>query len=740
MIFRDIVQLAIYQTEGELDTIPLENLRSLYLEKTSEIIYFLNKRKLYGVVCMKEALFAHDDEEKVVKINKSFTVIRDVDVIKAHKIFQTKLNIHNIPIVNDMDELIGDYSVWDDMLYIKRNHKRMMKEGAVKRVLEGYGKVYIVKPVVQKYSIYLQFASYMERFGVEHQILEKEQITGRMSNNSCFIFADEDERRGTECLYGISPCLYDIRGKYIYRYDLLQNIEGNIKFVTYASFMIQIAENEQFDKLKIKKQDNFYGDLIDDKATVLLSALSERGVNCFCLYDFEDKDIISEYCVNFQEEVKERMAKYPISLKKPWPKKNENPDFFGELYQYKDYENEIVQQETCFPLSSFKYRDSIVSKYCNAKNGRRVTCFQPCKYIGTIYILGRCMMLGIFTEDQYTIASILQKKLLEKGFLYRVENCADMLRLDCSIDERFQEIGNFYTNDIVVFLSSSPNKVVSVPGMALEKIYEEHRIPSTWVSDNQYAHCNYKVNHIVADEIMNMISHCLVGKTVINNKKVQFCIQSEMQKYVKCNYLEQYFSTFDGRKYTTVGAIVLECNPFNLEHRYWIERAYQQVDFLILFIIERDILTFSFEERFRMAVDGTKDLKNMIVAPSGMCILSEITFPEYLLKGEKRAVVYNARYDINVFADYIAYPLHITHRFGIKESKRANEEIYMEEMQHIFPRKGITYAEIPGKLQEQDNYSIRVMKYLRDKEYIQALGLFPETTKKFFMEQFKLEV
>lgn len=733
MVRRNLKQLAVYDTKEELDSVPFDCLRNLYLDKPSEIIYFTKEKKLYGIVCTREATSGGE----IMPINKSFTSVQEGDIIKALRTFQAKkTRIHKIPIVNEQGELVGDYSYWDDMLYIERNQSRLMHKEAVKKVLGVYNKIYVVKPVNDKISVYVQLTNHLERFGIEYISLDKEQIAGKLSEEACFIFVDEDERRGTERLFQIEPCLHDIRGKYIYEYDMLASGFNNLKFVTYKSLMAQIMCNNQFEKLQINKPDNVYNDLVDDKVTFLLSKLNKKGVKCFGLYNFEDKDVMSDYCIEFQNEVKERMAKFPRRLKTPWPQQNENPEFFGDLYQNEDYEKEIVQRETFLPLTAYKYKHGIEGKYCNTKNGRRITCFQPEEYIGTIYTFGRCMMLGVYVEDQNTITSFLQKKLMEEGYAYRVENCADMVRADCSIDERLQEIDKLCTNDIIVFFSSPPHRVVNIQGMALENIYEKHKIPSTWVEDTEYGHCNHKANRIIADEILEMIKPCL-NKSEADNEEVQFDIHEEMKDYVYHRYIEHYFLNFDGEKYATIGAIVMDCDPFTVEHRYWVEWASRQVDFLILFIYERDVLTFSFEERYMMVMEGTKDIDNIMVVPSGACIVSEVTFLEYFY-GDKNAVIYNARYDIDVFADYIATQLNITHRFVVRESERESVEIYNEEMKKILPSKGISCVEIPPISQEQRVCASKVIKCLRNKEYDKAFELLPETTKKHIMEHLNL--
>ena len=173
MVRRDITQLAVCETQQELDSVPFECLRKFYLDKTSEIIYFTKEKKLYGIVCTREAVSGKD----IITINKSFTVLQEGDIVKACRTFQSrKTRIHKIPIVNAQGELVGDYSSWDDMLYIERNRNRLMRKESVKKVLGIYHKIYMVKSIAEKLPVYIQLTGYLERFGIEYLPLDKEQI------------------------------------------------------------------------------------------------------------------------------------------------------------------------------------------------------------------------------------------------------------------------------------------------------------------------------------------------------------------------------------------------------------------------------------------------------------------------------------------------------------------------------------------------------------------------------------
>ncbi|MCM1236907.1 MAG: adenylyltransferase/cytidyltransferase family protein, partial [Ruminococcus flavefaciens] len=426
----------------------------------------------------------------------------------------------------------------------------------------------------------------------------------------------------------------------------------------------------------------------------------------------------------------------PINKERAYPKKIENGDFFAELYGQEDYENEVAQKEIAVGTHTLDYIMNITGKYFNAKDGSRVTCFQPQKYIGTIYMLGPCMTIGSFVEDQYTIESYLQKRLLEEGYNYRVENKGAMLRLDSQIDKKLEEIGSYDVNDIVIY-QSRIGEAVGIEGNSLERIFMEQRIPSTWVTD-MYFHCNHKANQLIADSILTMVEPCLLNEMAQDNnaERIQIDFDAIMKKYVHDKYLNQYFCHFSWEEYKTIGAIVMNCNPFSKGHRYLIEQAKQQVELLIVFVVEEDESLFPFEERFSLIVEGTKDLKNIIVVPSGDFILSRNTFCEYFWKEENEKAICNAEYDINIFADYIAKPLHITHRFAGEEPEDKLTRIYNETMKRVLPFKGISFVEIPRLAIDNETVSAsRVRKYLKNKKYDKAFALLPETTVQYLIKQ-----
>lgn len=734
MTRRDISQLAIYQIKKETEFLPLHYLHNLYLDKTADVIYITIDEKMYGIVSVKEALIYNDQGK--VEINRNYMVLCGYNIIKAKDIFQRNRRIHKIPVVNEKGELLGDYSCWDDILYIEQNLDRLMQEKIMKKLLYFDGILYVVEPVKEKRNIYMRFIEYLNKLQVRYAILSKEHFMEKLHEQSVYIFVDEDEKRGTMCLYGINPGIYNEYDENTLWYDVFSYTDKIVNITTYKRMLSQLEKESYWKDMRINIPEKLSCRKIDDKAICLLSAIQKKGIKCFCLlYENEKKESV-DYWERFDKKLHWRLKNSPISLMTPWSKGEENLEFYGELYKEEDYKKGVAQEEIINGVRSFEYKVKIGGKYFNARNGRRITCFQPENYIGTVYLMGMCMVVGRHVEDQYTISSYLQRILLEKGYDYRVENCGVVSRRDAALDSWIEKINGFQPNDIIIY-QSSVGQVIDLPCISTRKIFEKHQIPTEWVMDT-HGHCNHKVNKLLADNIFDMILNHLSNKKMEfdNYELIQINIHDIMQDYVQCKYMERYFSYFNYERYNTIGAIVMNCDPFNKGHRYLIEQARKYVECLIIFVVEESRTQFNFEERFKMVEDGVSDLENIIVVPNGDFIFSMNNFSEYYVRRENEMVAINADYDINFFVDYIVGPLHITHRFAGEESRNDVMKVYNETMKRILPQRGITYMEIPKMTMDGEFISSsNIRRYLKKKEYDKAFKMMTKPARQYLAGQ-----
>ena len=188
--------------------------------------------------------------------------------------------------------------------------------------------------------------------------------------------------------------------------------------------------------------------------------------------------------------------------------------------------------------------------------------------------------------------------------------------------------------------------------------------------------------------------------------------------------LERFLSSIP--KYDGVcGAVVCNCDPFTLGHRYLIEYAASHCDNLYVFAVSEKGSMFSPEERFDMIRKGTADIKNCSVFESDLYLISRATFPAYFIRDESRADLVKSDLDIELFCKRIAPALNISKRFAGEEPFSPVTRAYNERMKELLPANGISFEEIP-RLSEIS--AGRVRRLIEDGEYEKIREMVPEST------------
>ena len=177
------------------------------------------------------------------------------------------------------------------------------------------------------------------------------------------------------------------------------------------------------------------------------------------------------------------------------------------------------------------------------------------------------------------------------------------------------------------------------------------------------------------------------------------------------------------------GAVVMNCNPFTLGHRYLVETAARRVDTLYLFVVREDRSTFPFDLRFRLVREGVRDIGNVVMLDTGQYAVSQVTFPTYFLKQDAPAARIQMELDLILFASRIAPFFGISRRFAGTEPNCRLTESYNEAMKLILPQYGVAMIEIERKQAGDSAISAsRVRALLAENDYEAIRGLVPETT------------
>ena len=191
----------------------------------------------------------------------------------------------------------------------------------------------------------------------------------------------------------------------------------------------------------------------------------------------------------------------------------------------------------------------------------------------------------------------------------------------------------------------------------------------------------------------------------------------------------------DGQSNGTIGAAVMNCNPFTKGHRYLIETAAAECDHVYIFVLSEDKSEFSAQDRMNMVKLGTADLPNVTVLPTGPYLISSATFPTYFLKDREQAGAIQCLLDIDIFCKYYAPKFAITRRYVGTEPLSPMTGQYNQALLAALPEKGIDVRQIPRL--EQDNTPVSasaVRALLAAGDWEQLQKLVPQTTYDYLKE------
>ena len=177
------------------------------------------------------------------------------------------------------------------------------------------------------------------------------------------------------------------------------------------------------------------------------------------------------------------------------------------------------------------------------------------------------------------------------------------------------------------------------------------------------------------------------------------------------------------------GAVVINANPFTLGHRYLIETAADQVDYLYVFVVEEDRSSFPFAVRYDLVCRGVADLSNVHVLPSGPYAVSAITFPGYFLHDSHVVETQQHQLDATLFARQLAPRFAIRRRFVGSEPYCPVTRRYNDALQKILPSLGIDVLEVPRMATGSGAISASTVRELLRQRAVSALErLVPATT------------
>jgi len=182
-------------------------------------------------------------------------------------------------------------------------------------------------------------------------------------------------------------------------------------------------------------------------------------------------------------------------------------------------------------------------------------------------------------------------------------------------------------------------------------------------------------------------------------------------------------------------ALVMNCNPFTLGHRYLVERAAAENDAIHLFVVSEDASLFPFADRYRMIEEGCADLGNVALHQTGSYMISSAVFPAYFLADKNSAIEAQAGLDLLLFKR-IADALGITRRYVGEEPFSRVTGLYNQIMAEQLPAAGLECVIIPRlEVGGQAVSASLVRQLIHDGQMESIKELAPPSTYNYFMTE-----
>lgn len=179
-------------------------------------------------------------------------------------------------------------------------------------------------------------------------------------------------------------------------------------------------------------------------------------------------------------------------------------------------------------------------------------------------------------------------------------------------------------------------------------------------------------------------------------------------------------------------ALVVNCNPFTLGHRYLIEWAAARHRTVLVFVVETDRSYFPFSDRFELVKAGTADLQNVIVLPSTSYVVSSFTFPDYFLKEVTAATDEQARLDAQIFKEYFVPAFNIEKRYLGSET----DPVTLKYNQALLECLNDAVTVVPRLENDREAISASRVRQLHERRDFTALAkLVPETTLSYLRQR-----
>lgn len=293
-------------------------------------------------------------------------------------------------------------------------------------------------------------------------------------------------------------------------------------------------------------------------------------------------------------------------------------------------------------------------------------------------------------------------------------------------------------NDEIIATCSKKNNIIKC--FAVSEAYQGQGLSNILITDITNKLFEEKIYHnfIFTKPSNNFLFQGLGYKIIVETDKVSLLETGNNNIYSALRSIKKDYGIKSDKRYA---ALIMNCNPFTLGHKYIVERASKENDNVIIFVVEEDRSSFPFKTRFQLIKEGVKELNNVTVIPGGEYIISSATFPNYFLRKDDDVLKEYTKIDGSIFGEYFCKELNIVKRYIGSEPYCTVTNTYNETLQEILPKYGVEVNLVERYEVDHEAISaskVRELLKIGDMEGIKEL--VPDTTFRFLTSETGKEI
>lgn len=240
-------------------------------------------------------------------------------------------------------------------------------------------------------------------------------------------------------------------------------------------------------------------------------------------------------------------------------------------------------------------------------------------------------------------------------------------------------------------------------------------------------------NYIYTKVENSYLFKALGYKIIIETDKV--CLLESGNRNINST-LDKLLKEYDIDNEKDYAALVMNCNPFTLGHRYLIEKVASENDNVLVFVVEEDKSIFKFKNRFDLVRVGVSDLTNVKVLRSSEYVISSATFPSYFLKKSDDVLKEYTKLDANIFGKYFCDKFNIKVRYVGSEPSCLVTSTYNETLKEVLPKYNVDVKVVDRmKVDEEVISASKVRELILEDKIEKVKKIVPKITYDFLISE-----